>query len=236
MLPKGILFDLDDTILAFDAVANPAWREVCARFSGKNGLPDAESLFNAIRDVRRWYWSDKDRHKNGRNDLDNTRRKIVCLALEKLGVGTMSLGFEIADAYTTRSEVMVDFFPGAKETLESLKSKNIALALVTNGSKEKQRAKIERFGLERFFKVIIIEGELGHGKPEPVFFQRALKGLNLNAEKVWCVGDNLEWDVAAPQSLGIYSIWHDSRKIGLPAACPIRPDRIIHNISEQNHH
>jgi beta-phosphoglucomutase-like phosphatase (HAD superfamily) len=33
MLPKGILFDLDDTILAFDAVANPTWQRLCATYA-----------------------------------------------------------------------------------------------------------------------------------------------------------------------------------------------------------
>ena len=31
------------------------------------------------------------------------------------------------------------------------------------------------------------------------------------------VGDNLEWEVAAPQRLGIHAIWLDAYKAGLPA-------------------
>ncbi len=232
MLPKGILFDLDDTIVAFDAVANPTWREVCASYGGRWGLPDAETLFEAIGDVRRWYWSDKDRHKVGRNDLDNARRKIVCLAFEKLGVGTASLAYEVADAYTTESERRIHFFPGAEETLTRLTSRNIPLALVTNGSGDKQRAKIERFGLKRFFKTILIEGELGFGKPDEAIFRRAMDGLGLGPQDVWFVGDNLEWDVAAPQRLGIYSVWRDSRQRGLARSSPVQPDRIIGDIHE----
>lgn len=32
-LPKGILFDLDDTIIAFDAVAEPVWERVCRSYA-----------------------------------------------------------------------------------------------------------------------------------------------------------------------------------------------------------
>lgn len=46
------------------------------------------------------------------------------------------------------------------------------------------------------------------------------------------VGDNLEWEVAAPQRLGIYSIWHDHLGEGVPAGSPIRPDRIVRSIAE----
>jgi putative hydrolase of the HAD superfamily len=46
------------------------------------------------------------------------------------------------------------------------------------------------------------------------------------------VGDNLEWEVAAPQRLGIHAIWHDGYGTGLPPDCPVRPDRIIRRLSE----
>jgi putative hydrolase of the HAD superfamily len=46
------------------------------------------------------------------------------------------------------------------------------------------------------------------------------------------VGDNLEWEVVAPQRLGIYAIWYDGYGIGLPPGSPIRPDRIIRSLPE----
>jgi putative hydrolase of the HAD superfamily len=46
------------------------------------------------------------------------------------------------------------------------------------------------------------------------------------------VGDNLVWDVGAPQKLGIFGIWNDYRNKGLPPSSKIIPDRIITNISE----
>jgi putative hydrolase of the HAD superfamily len=46
------------------------------------------------------------------------------------------------------------------------------------------------------------------------------------------VGDNLEWEVAAPQRLGISSIWFDTAGKGLPGDTHIRPDRIVASLSE----
>jgi beta-phosphoglucomutase-like phosphatase (HAD superfamily) len=40
MLPKGILFDLDDTLIAFDAVANPAWQQLCDTYACRAALDD----------------------------------------------------------------------------------------------------------------------------------------------------------------------------------------------------
>jgi putative hydrolase of the HAD superfamily len=46
------------------------------------------------------------------------------------------------------------------------------------------------------------------------------------------VGDNLEWEIAAPQRLGIYAIWYDGYATGLPSGCQVRPDRIIRSLPE----
>ena len=45
-------------------------------------------------------------------------------------------------------------------------------------------------------------------------------------------GDNLEWDVEAPQRLGIYAIWVDFEDKGLPESTHVVPDRIVTNISQ----
>jgi putative hydrolase of the HAD superfamily len=46
------------------------------------------------------------------------------------------------------------------------------------------------------------------------------------------VGDNLEWDVAAPQRLGLRAAWVDGPGRGLPEGSPVRPDRILRAFPE----
>ncbi len=41
------------------------------------------------------------------------------------------------------------------------------------------------------------------------------------------VGDNLEWDVAAPQRLGIRGVWIDRNGAGLPAGSTVVPHSVI---------
>jgi putative hydrolase of the HAD superfamily len=232
MLPKGILFDLDDTIVAFDSVANPTWQRVCETYARQFGLGDPTHLYNAIQEVRTWYWSDKARHKQGRLNLEQARREIVQRAFKTLRLDNVSLAHEIADAFSTERETLIHLFPRAEETLQYLQDNKVALALITNGDAQKQWQKVLRFGLERFFRTILIEGEIGYGKPEEAIYRRALEKLELTPDAVWSVGDNLEWDVSAPQKLGMFGIWHDFRGQGLPPDSPIIPDRIITSISE----
>jgi FMN phosphatase YigB (HAD superfamily) len=46
------------------------------------------------------------------------------------------------------------------------------------------------------------------------------------------VGDNLIWDIAGPQSLGIRGIWHDWKGQGLPENARAIPYRIIRTVGE----
>ena len=113
----------------------------------------------------------------------------------------------VVAAYGARTEADRRVLPGALEALRTFRELGIRLALVTNGSAEVQRAKIERFGLAPLFDTIVVEGELGVGKPEPAIYSHALASLGASAMDAWMVGDNLEWDVVAPRKLGLRGIW-----------------------------
>lgn len=232
MLPKAILFDLDDTIISYDGVCEPAWEKVCSDFSQKTGLISSSQLLESISSVRKWYWSDPIRHKAGRLNLISSRREIVRLALSKLEIPGEERVLEIADGYSNLHEEMIHLFPKAISTLESLYKKDVKLAMLTNGNAETQRRKILRFNLAPYFKTILIEGEQGFGKPDARVYQLAMDNLQVKPTETWMIGDNLEWDVAAPQRLGIHSIWNDFNNVGLPQSSLVKPDRIVNNVSE----
>jgi putative hydrolase of the HAD superfamily len=123
-------------------------------------------------------------------------------------------------------------FPDTHTVIDALKLRGTRLALVTNGASEVQRAKIERFHLARRFDHIQIEGEHEFGKPDERAYLHALRQLEVDAQDAWMVGDNLEWEVAAPQRLGIFAIWFDGAAKGLPRDTHIKPDRIVASLSE----
>ena len=229
--PKGILFDLDDTIISFDGGAESLWEAICEEFA-PTLEPSSQNLLGAVRQARDWYWQDPERHKVGRLSIFQARRAVVARALSTLGIVDPLLARSIADAFSERRLDHISLFPHAIEALEMLRSRGISLALMTNGDSLGQRAKIRKFGLADYFDGIFIEEEVGFGKPDKRIYEHALNLLNLDADDVWFVGDNLEWDVAAPQALGIWSIWNDYERKGLPESSSIVPDRIIYSIVE----
>jgi putative hydrolase of the HAD superfamily len=192
--PKAIFLDLDDTILD-DSDVEPCWTLACEEAAASTAGLDSQLLKQRIYDIRDWYWSDAERHKDGRQDLRAAGTRIVQSALEKLGIRDAVLAARIANRYRDLRDEGMAALPGAIETLERLRSLDIPLALITNGSATTQRAKIERFDLARHFVYIGIEGEVGWGKPDERAYVYALKALNCEPERAWMVGDNLEWDV-----------------------------------------
>lgn len=231
-LPQAILFDLDDTIIDDSANVHDAWLTVVeSRAGALTGLAPAD-VVAVVYEVRDWFWSDVDRHRTGRADLRATTAWIIGEALSRFGVEDAALARSIADDYRDLRDGARSLFPGPIETLERTRSLGIQAALLTNGGSEGQRAKLVQFDLARHFDYICIEGEFGCGKPDARVYRGALADLKCAPERAWMVGDNLEWDVAAPMRLGITGIWHDRFRTGLPAGETVVPDRIVLGVHE----
>ncbi len=221
-----VLFDLDDTLVAFDLVTELSWRQVCAEYAARNPECGAEEVYEAITNESHWYWSDEERHKIGRNDIASTRRKIVMRAFEKHRF-PVDDAVEVADRYSNLRLENMYIIPGALRTLSTLLKQGIALGLITNGDSDIQRYKINRFALGGYFKEILIEGEIGYGKPDSRIFELAISKFDTLPGRMLMVGDNLKWDVAGPQSVGMRGIWFDVRRKGLPEDSRIEPDAVI---------
>ncbi len=232
MNPRAMLIDLDDTIIDYRSGVHSCWREVCAYAARQIPGMEADDLFREICRTRDWYWSDPERHMKGRADMRAARTHVAKLALFRIGVDLPEIARDLGWMYQDLRDEQAKLIPGAVEALQEFSREGIALALITNGSREAQRGKIERFGLERLFDHIFIEGETGFGKPEPDVYLLAMAALQSEPSETWCVGDNLEWEVAAPQKLGIYSVWVDPTGKGPPAGSGVVPDRIVESIAE----
>ena len=230
-MPEAILLDLDNTILAYDAVAEECWQEVCASFAPRIEGLDAGRLYAAIKEGRDYYWGDAERHRRGRLNLNMARAEAVSIGLSRLGIGDPGLSREMAGAYAVKRDAATIPFPGAIDTLRYFRRRCIRLALVTNGGAEMQRQKIDRFGLAPFFNCILIEGEFGRGKPEEQVFLHVLEQLQVAPKDTWMVGDDLMRDIAPARGLGITAIWVDWRGEGLPETATVRPDRVIGALS-----
>jgi putative hydrolase of the HAD superfamily len=234
-LPRAMLIDMDDTILSAYGRPDIAWNKITAEFADELAPLLSQQVAAAVLAYARQFWSTAE--PSWRLKLGEARRLTVkggFAALAANGHRALpdDLAHRIADRFTTFREEEMFVFPGAHDAIDALKAHGVKLALVTNGAALIQRAKVERFALAHRFDHIQIEGEHGFGKPEERAYQHAMQALGVTAAETWMIGDNLEWEVEAPQRLGIYSIWIDAHGEGLPAESTIKPDRIIRSLTE----
>lgn len=233
--PPALLLDLDDTILADSLGADACWDAVCDAYAPAAAPYTAAQMRASIEGYRRWYWDDPQRHRDGRMDLDAARAHIVTVALQRVGMDeerAASLGGQIAADFSAMRDARLEPLPGALEAVDALARRGVRLALLTNGAATAQRRKIERFDLARHFEVILVEGEFGCGKPDPRVYQHALATLSIAPSDAWMVGDNLEWDVFAPQRLGISGVWVNPTGRPLPAEGNERPTRTVRALAD----
>lgn len=209
-LPSAILLDLDGTLVSISATRAEYWNTVTRRYSKETYPVKPEVLSSEILRVGDLFWGGMGRNKKWRLHLREARRTIVQMACESMHISNADLANRIADSFSDlreNGENMTFPVPGCLETLKLLKKSGIGLALLTNGTSISQRSKIERFGFADLIDHILIEEELGFGKPDERFYMEALARLGVNAHEAWMVGDNPLWDIIVPQKLGIGGVW-----------------------------
>jgi putative hydrolase of the HAD superfamily len=235
--PRAILFDLDDTIIT-DGDRPTILLEVAESLAEELAPADPLEVADCLEAAFERFWALSPGERSQR--LGTSQWGIRDARVAIISDHFAALGLSNAGALAERfSDIIAELrilarreYPGARATVEALKRAGVKLALVTNGPADIQRAKIERFSLAPLFDHIQIEGEHGFGKPDEQAYLHAMAALGVGPEDTWMVGDNLEWEVAAPQRLGIHAIWHDHRGTGLPAGSTVLPDRIVTRLSE----
>lgn len=232
ILPRALLLDLDDTILSLHSDSDGDWLQISREFADHFGAVPLHELHAAFLDSRDWFWREMERVRWGRLHFSLAPRDFVQRALARFDISDTPLVHRMADRYNHIREEAVRPLPGAIETLQRLKDMDSRLGMLTNGSSEGQRAKIERFSLAPFFDHIQIEGEFGIGKPDARVFQRALEALSVEPTDAWMVGDNLDADIRGAQQVGIHAVWIDARGSGLPDGTTVRPDMTIRSLSD----
>jgi putative hydrolase of the HAD superfamily len=227
-----MLIDMDDTILSAHGHPEIAWNIVATEFAGELGQFSPRQVADAIADTARQFWAVAG--AEWRLKLAEARAEVVRRGLATLAGRALpdDLAVRLAERFTTYRDEQMFVFPGAHDAIDALKARGVKLALVTNGAADIQRGKIERFALAHRFDHIQIEGEHGFGKPEERAYRHAMDALGVTAGETWMIGDNLEWEVVVPQRLDIYAIWIDVHGDGLPEGTTVKPDRIIHSLTE----
>ena len=198
MLFDAVLFDLDYTL--FDSEASES--EALVKSLEENGIPHSQSTIEDYKAINMSLWKMLEREEIG---LDFLRVNRFEQLLNKLGQSKDPQ--KLADAYTMNLGTCGSFYPGVRDLLEIL-SENILLGLVTNGVSKTQRLRLEIHDFAKYFDAIVVSGEFGLPKPNPVIFNEALRLLGItSSNNVLMVGDSLSSDMEGARNSGLTSCW-----------------------------
>jgi putative hydrolase of the HAD superfamily len=205
---RGILFDLDFTLVDNDVGWRRLWPAVAERFAERYPGFDPEEFESRSYDFA-------DRHYQlllrGDIDYDTYRRDYVRHGVEPWGELEDDLYAAYSDA-RTRSVDLIELFGDAAETIRSLRARGLKIGILTNGPSELQRRKLRLIGIEDEVDAVAISEEIGVSKPEPEAYAKAVAMLGLEPDEVAMVGDHVVNDVAGALAAGLAAaVWVERR-------------------------
>ena len=213
---RGFLFDADNTIFDYDRAESEALTEILSGFLP--GVPLAKAL-SAYHEINAGYWR---RFEQGAISLEDLKAARFSSLLEELGVRGDPAAMSMC--YLRSLSGRAYFLPHARDVLLQL-SRTADLGLVTNGIGLVQRGRIEKAGISRLFRAVLISEELGVAKPDPRFFKAAIDALSLAPEDLLCVGDNPAADIGGARAAGIDACWY--APAGQPWPGPGEPPTLV---------
>ncbi len=187
---SALLLDLDNTLIDRDA-AFQAWLRSEPALSDS----DREELIQI----------DAGGHGSRAHLLAQLRRKLhqsIAQVRTRLEEGVL--------AHITAKE-------GARALLGAFAGPKV---VITNGSAQLQKAKLQASGLRPLIDAVIVSEDLGQKKPHSALFRAALHAVSAQAEHALMIGDHPIYDIAGAEQQGIRGILLRTRWFDPPLGMP----------------
>lgn len=195
-----VLLDLDHTLFDFDGSEVLAF----ARMMELAAVENPDQYFAQYKAINTALWKAVELGEILATEVRHRRTEQLAAEL-----GLDADPGALADEFVTGLGAHGEMYDGARATLDEL-VEVATLAMVTNGLGDVQRAKIERLDLARYFKAVVISGEVGASKPRPEIFELAWQSVGSpDKASVLMVGDSLSSDMAGGVGFGVDTCWYN---------------------------
>jgi len=239
---RVILWDIDNTILSFDAAEKAALNKEFEEF-GFGAFND--EMLQCYMGINKKYWQALERG-------EITKPEVLVGRFEEF-FKLYSLPVEKASAFNERYQDLLGdticFHDDAYNIVKELKGKVLQCA-ASNGTKVAQVKKLKNSGLDQLLELIFISEDIGAEKPSKDFFDRVLKDVDawlreheasylksngayrgeLQLSEVIIVGDSLTSDILGGNNAGIKTCWYNPK--GLSNDLGVSVDYEIKDLNE----
>jgi len=233
---KTILVDLDDTLIIEENSAYLSFLAAADYLYKIHGI-NREDFVAAVRESARelWYglptinyareigisswealWADFLHNNNEQRQLgkcrDYYRKKTWCNALLRYDIKDEKLALKLSSIFINCRKKRHVLFDDALILLKFLNYSKINTVLVTNGTPDLQWTKIQKSGIQKYFKHIVVSGDIGYKKPGKKIFEHCLEISKGSNETSLMIGDSLESDIKGANDMNIASTWINRNK------------------------
>ena len=222
MTYKFLLFDLDHTLLDFDAAEDVALTQLLK----EEGVADIQAYKDYYVPMNKSLWKDLELKKIRKQELVNTRfsKLFSHFGIEKDGV-------YLAERYQFYLAQQGQVFSGAMELLDSLIDRGYELYAATNGITTIQTGRLEQSGIAPYFKEIFISEQLHTQKPDAAFYEKIGARIpNFDKNNALMIGDSLSADIQGGNNVGIDTIWYNPHH--LENHTQAKPTYVVHSYKD----
>ena len=198
---KFLLFDLDHTLLDFDAAEDIALTHLLK----EEGVEDIQVYKDYYVPMNKALWKNLEQKKISKQELVNTRfsRLFAHFGVEKDGA-------YLAERYQFFLSKQGQIFPGVEDLLKNLIHQGYELYAATNGITFIQTGRLEQSGIATFFKEIFISEQLHTQKPDAAFYEKIGARIpNFDKNHALMIGDSLTADIQGGNNADIDTIWYN---------------------------
>lgn len=204
---RAIFFDLDDTLCGYWEASKRALAETFALHGPEGHTADemVRAWAGAFRTfsptIKRSEWYATYLKCGSETRVEQMRRTLAAV-----GITEETRAQALSDSYGELRDRYLELFPESEEVLQQL-FKDFPLGLMTNGPADIQRQEIATLGIEKYFKHILIEGEMGEGKPVAAVFRRAEGLMGCEGSELLFVGNSYHHDILPSIESGWRTVW-----------------------------
>ena len=220
---KTILWDVDGTLLDFDAAESTAIKTLFDAF----GLGECtDTMLARYHEINIGFWQ-----KLERNEL--TRIQVLIGRFEQF-FNEYGINTEIAPEFNQRYQLTLGetivYHDDSLDIVKSLKDK-VRQYVVSNGTIAAQTKKLDRSKLGEQMDGIFLSEELGVDKPDIAFFNKVFSAIHADdLSTIMIVGDSLTSDILGGMNAGIRTCWYNPE--GKPLPDTYKVDYIISDLHE----
>ncbi|MBK5249465.1 MAG: HAD family hydrolase [Actinomycetales bacterium] len=205
---RGVLFDIDDTLVDTRTAFAAALAAVAGRF-----LPELSA--DRHPELLRLWRADTGGHYRAftRGEVDFTTQRRARVDQLHEAFGGAVLDDDAFDAWSRRYEETFALawtaFEDAEGVLRLIRTRGLRTGSLSNALARTQRAKLLATGLADLAPLLVSVETFGVGKPDPRVFLEACRLLGTAPGETVYVGDELDIDARAATAAGLRGVWLD---------------------------